>query len=264
MQFFSSIHQARVTNTVDALSERLSRVKTTSSGSFGGGLGGLLGLPSGSASVSASVTDHNLVRVGLVSDQFNQTIVQASQLTHAERSIVVSTFEEKETADISARTIQNDNACRAVTYFVRRVVELYAFTTRVSGLAYRLIAPNIPPDWHSLNDIAWLPAQIQQQIKAMTPLLPKVGDITEQPKPISLPTDGTVYNPELANCCSCEPERAAAIDIQLEKQKAEARKLCLDAELLQLEEERRRLLLKKGELAPFDPVATPPAVPVEA
>jgi thermitase len=43
MQFFSSIHQARVTNTVDALSERLSRVKTTSSGSFGGGLGGLLG-----------------------------------------------------------------------------------------------------------------------------------------------------------------------------------------------------------------------------
>jgi Subtilase family len=264
MQFFSSIQQARVTNTVDALSERLSSVKTSASGSFGGGLGGLLGLPSGSASVSASVTDHNLVRVGFVSDQFNQTIVQASQLTHAERSIVVSTFEEKETADISARTIQNDNACRAVTYFVRRVVELYAFSTRVSGLAYRIIAPNIPPDWHSLNDIAWLPARIQQQIKAMTPLLPKVGDITEQPKPISLPTDGTVYNPELANCCSCEPERAAAIDIQLEKQKAEALKLCLDAELLQLEVERRRLLLKKGELAPFDPVATPPAVPVEA
>lgn len=264
MQFFSSIHQARLTNTVDALSERLSSVKTSASGSFGGGLGSLLGLPSGSASVSANVTDHNMVRVGFVSDQFNQTVVQASQLTNAERSIVVSTFEEKETADISARTIQNDNACRAVTYFVRRVVELYAFSTRVSGLAYRIVAPNIPPDWHSLTDIAWLPPQIQQQIKAMTPLLPKVGDVTEQPKPISLPTDGTVYNPELANCCSCEPERAAAIEIQLEKQKAEARKLCLDTELLQLEVERRRLLLKKGNLAPFDPMATPPAVPLEA
>lgn len=257
MQFFSSIQQARVTNTLDTLSERLSSVKSSASGSFGGGLGDLLGLPSGSASISASVTDHNLVRVGFVSDQFNQTIVQASQLTHAERSVVVSTFEERETADISARTIQNDNACRAVTYFVRRVVELYAFSTRVSGVAYRVIAPNVPSDWHSLNDVAWLPAQIQQQIKAMAQLLPKVGDVTEQPKAISLPTDGTVYNPELANCCSCEPERAAAIEIQLERQKAEARKLCLDAELLQLEVERRRLLLKKGELAAFGLVATP-------
>jgi thermitase len=257
MQFFSSIHQARLTNTVDALAERLTTVKTGTSGSFGGGLGGLLGLPSGSASISAIVTDHNLVRAGFVSDQFNQTIVQASQLTHAERSIVVSTYEEKDTADISARTIQNDNACRAVTYFVRRVVELYAFSTRVSGLAYRIVAPNILPDWHSLTDIAWLPAQIQQQIKAMIPLLPKVGELAEQPKPISLPTDGTVYNPELANCCSCEPERAAAIKIQLEKQKAEARKLCFDAELLELEIERRRLLLKKGELTAFDVVAAP-------
>ena len=41
MQFFSSIQQARVTNTVDALSERLSSVKTSASGSFGGGLGRL-------------------------------------------------------------------------------------------------------------------------------------------------------------------------------------------------------------------------------
>ena len=182
--------------------------------------------------------------------------------TQAERSIVVSTFEERETADISVRTIQNDNACRAVTYFVRRVVELYAFSTRVSGISYRVIAPNVPPDWHSLNEIARLPVQIQQQIKAMIALLPKVGDIAEQPKPISLPTDGTVYNPELANCCSCEPEREAAIEIQLARQKAEAWKLCLDAEMLQLEVERRRLLLKKGELAPFEPAATPPALPV--
>lgn len=256
MQFFSSIHQARVTNTVDALSDRLVSAKTSASGSFGGGLGGLLGLPSGSASISVSATDHNMVRVGVVSDQFNQTVVQASQLTQAERSIVVSTYQEKETADVSARVIQNDNACRAVTYFVRRVVELYAFSTRVSGIAYRIIAPNVPPDWHSLSDVAWLPAQIQQQIKTMIPLLPKVGDVTEQPKPISLPTDGTVYNPELANCCSCEPERVAAIEIQLEKQKAEAWKLCLDAEMVQLEVERRRLLLKKGELAPFAPATT--------
>ena len=54
---------------------------------------------------------------------------------------MVSTYEEKETADVTVRTIQNDNACRAVTYFVRRIVELYAVSTIVSDISYRIIAP---------------------------------------------------------------------------------------------------------------------------
>ena len=77
----------------------------------------------------------------------------------------------------------------------------------------------------------------------------------ERPRPISLPTDGTVYDPELAHCCSCEPERAAAIAIRLEKQKAEALKECLEAQQLQLEIERRKLLLQRGELGPFNAFA---------
>ena len=157
--------------------------------------------------------------------------------------------------------MQNDNACRAVTYFVRKIMELYAVSTVVSDIAYRIVAPNVPPDWHSVNDLGWLPKAIQDQIKAVLPLLPKVGEITEQPKPISLPTDGTVYDPELAHCCSCEPERAAAIAIQLEKQKAEALKACLDAQLLELELDRRRMLLKKGELGPFETALAPLLVP---
>jgi subtilase family protein len=261
MQFFSAINQARATGTIDALNERLANTKTTVSGSAGGGLAGLLGLPSVSGSSQTAVTDHNLLRIGLVSEQFNQTVVQASQLTHAERSVVVSTFEDKETLDITKRTIQNDNACRAVTYFVRKIMELYAVGTVVSEIAYRIVAPNVPPDWHSINDLGWLPKAIQDQIKAVLPLLPKVGEITEQPKPISLPTDGTVYDPELAHCCSCEPERAAAIAIELEKQKAEALKACLDAQLLELELDRRRMLLKKGELGPFETALAPPSVP---
>jgi hypothetical protein len=259
MQFFSAISQARATGTIDALNERLANAKTTVSGSAGGGLAGLLGLPSVSGSSQTTVTDHNLLRVGLVSEQFNQTVVQASQLTHAERSVVVSTFEDKETLDITKRTIQNDNACRAVTYFVRKIMELYAVGTVVSDITYRIVAPNVPPDWHSINDLGWLPKAIQDQIKAVLPLLPKVGEITEQPKPISLPTDGTVYDPELAHCCSCEPERAAAIAIELEKQKAETLKACLDAQLLELELDRRRMLLKKGELGPFEAAALAPA-----
>jgi len=253
MQFLSVVHEARTTNTMNLLSDKLASVKTSGSVSAGGGLGGLLGLPSGSASVQGSVSDHTVLQVGAASDQFSQSVAQASLLTHAERSVVVSTYEDKETADITARTIQNDNDCRAVTYFVRKVVELYTIGTAVAGISYRIIAPNVPPDWHSLNDVAWLPKAVQDEIKQVLHLLPKVGEVVERPKPISLPTDGTVYDPELAHCCSCEPEREAAMRISLEKQKAESLKACLESQLMELELERRRLLLAKGDLSPFEP-----------
>jgi thermitase len=244
-QFASIIHQARVTASLDSLQERLASVKSGSSASIGGGLAGLIGLPSGSTASQTAVTDHNLLKTSVVSDQFNQSIVQASQMTHAERSVVVSTYAETDAQDITARTLENDNACRAVTYFVRKIVELYAVSTVVAEISYRIVAPNFPSDWHSANDIGWLPGAIQAEIKAILQLLPRVGDVTEQEKPISLPTDGTVYDPELAHCSSCEPEREAATEIQLRKQQAEV-------ELLELELERRRLLVEQGELAPFE------------
>ncbi len=247
-QFLSIVHQARVTSTLDVLSDKLASVKSGGSVSVGGGLASLLGLPSGSVSTQTSVTDHDMVRVGFVSDQFSQ-------------SIVVSTYEDKENLDVTSRTLQNNNECRAVTYFVRKIVELYAFSTIVSDISYRIIAPNVPSDWHSINDLGWLPQQIQAKIKNVLMLLPKVGDVVEKPKPISLPTDGSVYDPELAHCCSCEPEREAAITIRLEKEKAEALKACCEAQLCELEARRRQLLLEKGVLDPFEPAPNPPSLP---
>ena len=261
MQFLSVIQEARTKNSFEALADRLMSVEGSTSVSVGGGLAGLLGLPSGSASTQTSVTDHTQLKVSSVAETFNQSVFQASQLTHAERSVVVSTYEERDVANITARTIQNDNECRAVTYFIRKVVELYAISTRVSDISYRIIAPNIPPDWHSIDDIGWLPPDVQQVIKDTLKLLPAVGQVVERPRPISLPTDGTVYDPELAHCCSCEPERAAAISIRLEKQKAEALKECLEAQQLQLEITRRKLLLERGELGPFDAAAKAIAAP---
>ena len=260
MQYLSVIHQARVTNTLNLLSDKLASVKGSASVSVGGGLGGLLGLPSGSSTVNVSTTDHNVVQVGFASDQFNQSVFQASQLTHAERSVVVSNTTDKQTADVTSRTIQNDNACRAVTYFVRKIVELYSLSTTVVEISYRVIAPNVPSDFHSIADIGWLPPAIQTQIKNAIPLLPKVGETVGAALPISIPTDGTVYDPELAHCCSCEPERKAALELQLEMQKAEALKACREAQLLELELERRTKLLAQGQLAPFDvPQAQGPA-----
>jgi hypothetical protein len=254
MQFLSVVHEARVRGELDALNERLASSKYGSSGSSGGGFFfGLFGFGGGSSDSSqSSVTDHNMLRLDFISDQFNQSIAQASQLTQAERSLVVSTFEDKESRDITSRIIHNDNECRAVTYFVRKVVELYVVSAKVSDISYRIIAANVPPEWHSVDDLGWLPQQIQDEIKNVLKLLPKVGDVVERPKSISLPTDGAVYDPELANCCSCEPERKAAITIRLEREKAEALKVCLEMQTLELELQRRRMLLQKGELGPFD------------
>ena len=78
-------------------------------------------------------------------------------------------------------------------------------------------------------------------------LLPLRGDATERPRPVSIATDGTVYDPELAKCCSCEPERAHRAD--------------LDNQLIELEIERRKALVASGELGPFEPAAATAAIP---
>jgi len=252
MQFLSAVHQARVTNRLDALSDTLASVKTSASTAVGGGLAALLGLPSGEGSTVGAVTDHNMLRVTRVADTFDQSVIQATQLTHAERSVVISNYEEKEALDISARTLQNDNACRAVTYFVRKVMDLYAMSTAVSGITFRVFAPGVSAEWHPVDDLTWLEQGIRAEVLRMLKLLPNLGSITEKARLVSLPTDGTVYDPELASCCSCEPERAAGIAIQLEKQRAEANKLCFEAQLLEVEVTRRKMLLQAGRLDQFD------------
>ena len=254
MQFLSVVHQARVEDTLDKLSERLAS-SSGSSESGGGFFFGLFG-GGGESSSEYSASSRDLVSLSHVSEQFSQSVVQASQLTHAERSEVISTYEDKETKDITARVLRNANECRAVTYFVRKVVELYAMSTRVADVSYRIVAPNVLPDWHSANDLGKPSDKTEIQIRDVLNLLPKVGTIIERLRPISLPTDGTVYDPELAHCCSCEPERGAAIRLQLERQKAEALKACLEAQAQEIELQRRRLLLQKGDLAPFE---TPPS-----
>jgi hypothetical protein len=240
MQFTSAIQQARATGTFQSVTDHLSSVKTGGSASFGGGLAGLFGAPSGTISTSSSSTDSKQVSVGFVSDQFNQSVHQASLLTHAERSVVVSTFEDKETADVTVRTIRNDNECRAVTYFVRQIVELFSIATTVYEITYRVIAPGMPAEWHALDDVESLPDALVEALKQARELLPRLGDTVERPRPVSIPTDGTVYDPELAKCCSCEPERAHRGSLQ--------------DQLLELEIERRKLRLAGGDLSPFEPV----------
>ena len=246
--FLSRIHETNLTSNLDLLGTKFSDLnKETASV---GGLVGLLGLPKTAAKGGAVVNDHAALNAHLVSDQFYQSVIQASRLTHTERSVVVSTYAESEAQKVTSRTFQNDNACRAVTYFVRKVLELFSVSTVVSDISYRIISPQFPPDWHPIADVGWLPPAVQGQIKTIAHSLPRVGTLVERPKAITLPTDGTVYDPELAHCGSCEPEREVAIELQLKKQQAEV-------QLLELELERRRMLLQQGDLAPFEAACQP-------
>ena len=254
MQFLSLVHQARESDSLDILNDQLSSSSSgSSSGSGGGFFLGLFGFGGGSKSSSSNTTtSHTSVSVHAASEQFSQSVRQASLLTQAERSTVVSTYEERDIQDITARVLFNANECRAVTYFVRQIVELYSLSTRVFSISYRIVGAGTQAEWHSIDDLGWLPGQLQEQVKKAAQLLPKVGESVERARPITLPTDGTVYNAELAHCCSCEPEREAAITIRLEREKAEALKACLEVQQLELEIQRRRLLLQKGELGSFE------------
>jgi thermitase len=69
---------------------------------------------------------------------------------------------------------------------------------------------------------------------------------------IALPTDGLLYEAELAHCCSCDCEQEATVRLELEK-------LQLENLNLRLEASRRQKRLDAGDLDAFE-VAPPPPV----
>jgi thermitase len=86
--------------------------------------------------------------------------------------------------------------------------------------------------------------------------LPTVGEVVELPTALSVPTDGVVYDPELAHCCALDPELDQAALIKLEREQAEAQRIGLQVQLMSLEVQRRQALLAAGTLGPFDPAST--------
>lgn len=246
LQFLSAVHQARAAGGLAVLSERLASARGSAAAAVGGGLAGLLG----GGSTEVRVTDPHQLRVGAIAEAFHRSATQAAQLTGAERSIVITSHDDRDTVSGTARTLHNTNDCRAVTYFIRQVMELLALTTRVCEISFRVLAPGLPPHWHSIEDMGGIPGSIREEIEPVVRHLPECGETVGHPRLVALPSDGAVYDPELARCCSCEPERAAALAIQLEQQKAEALQACLEVQALEVELERRRLLLQKGDLAP--------------
>jgi thermitase len=83
--------------------------------------------------------------------------------------------------------------------------------------------------------------------------LPKPGEeIVAEDRQITLPTDGTLYEAELAHCSSCEPTREVEHEIELEQMRLQARRMCLEVELLALELGRRQALSASGDAVALD------------
>jgi len=222
-----------------------------------GALGGLFGL-GGEASSSSSVSSFASASMDSVTDTFRQIAAAASLAVDTERSTVVSTYEDKEQQDVTVREIENHNDCRAVTYFIRKVMEAYTLRTTVVSIQWRLVPRGtaiVPgPAWRDLTDLFGVPQAIRDRIKADLAMLPAIGSSVGDPRQITLPTDGTVYEAELAHCSSCEPASLEREEIALERARAMEIEACARAQMAELEVRRRKMLLAKGDLSPFEAV----------
>lgn len=251
-QTVAALTQSRRSSSTAVYADTLADFRThaDTSISAGGGLAGFLGAPQVQTDIGTSTqtTIASGASTKTASEQFSQLAVTASQAMEAERSLVVSRFEESEHIGTTARSLKNANHCYAVTYFVRRVNEVYEIMTRIESIEWRLG----DGPWRALNDVDGVPDGIRKALEELGKHLPKIGDTSQDPRQLTLPTDGTVYEAELAHCSSCEPVREAEEVVRLEQLRLEARRACLEAELLSLELERRKALVGSTNAVPLD------------
>jgi thermitase len=262
-QFVSAVHQQQSSNDSSALLQVLnSQTQSSNAGGSGGINLGIFSIGGGGGeSGSSSSSSASDLSVQNSASQFQSVAQQASQYTDLQRSITISSYEDSETVSTTQRTLVNNNACYAVTYFVRKVLDVYVLTTKVVAITVQVTVDNYVSPVLTPAQINQLPQQYQKAIEAAMKGLPKVGDSVEQPTVLTVPTDGVVYDPELAHCCAQDPALDQAEMIKLERAQAEAQKLGLEVQLLAMEVQRRQALLAAGTLTAFE---TPPGKTIVA
>jgi hypothetical protein len=257
-QFVSALYQQQTSSDSSLLVQVLNNQTQSSSASGGGGvniLGFSIGGGGSTGSSSSSSTANDLSAQSSAS-QFASVAQQASQYTDLQRSITVSSYEDSETVSTTKRTLVNNNRCYAVNYFVRKVLDVYASSTTVTSVTFEVTAGNYVSGWLTPGQIGQVEAVYQAAVRAILEGLPAVGEVTDKSANVSVPTDGVVYDPELAHCCALDPELDQAERIKLERDQAEAQRIGLEVQLMNLEVQRRQALLAAGTLTPFEPAPT--------
>ncbi len=253
-QTVSALSQSRRTTSASSYSDTLRKTRSASdvSVSVGGGLAGFLGAPSGGVdqSQSAETTVASGSAASFVGEQFTQFAITASQSLEAERSIVVSTFEEAENRSATERVFKNANDCYAVTYYIRRVLEVYEASTRVVSIEWKQDGSNNAA-FRSVNDLAGVGGDVRNMIETALRVGPRIGETRRDHRFITIPTDGTIAETELAYCSSCEPMREAGMRMELEQKRLETRTLCLQTDAFAQELELGDGVRRAAALAAF-------------
>jgi len=239
----SALHESRQSGSTSSYSDNLKKSSDSS-----GASASFLGIFGGSESQTSGSSSENMQSMQSAFQNFQQTLVSASSSVEAQRSLVVSSYEDHENLTVTSRTLKNYNNCHAVTYYVRQVNEAYELSAKIASIRWRIVQSrlsNTVTDWQSINDIDKIQNEELQNVIKTT-----IGEIEERNREsvsercFTLPTDGTMLETELAYCSSCDDERMMELEVMIEKQKAETKKLRLESELLLLEIE-----LKKKQLA---------------
>ena len=257
-QFVSALYQQQTSNDSSLLVQVLNSQTQSSSASGGGGINLIFANIGGGASTSSSSSSSSATDLSAQSSasQFASLAQQAAQYTDLQRSITVSSYEDSETVSTTKRTLVNNNRCYAVNYFVRKVLDVYASSTTVTSVTFQVTVGNYASGVLTPAQIGLVEAAYRGAVEAALQGVPKVGEVTEQSANVSVPTDGVVYDPELAHCCALDPELDQAERIKLEREQAEAQRIGLQVQLMVLEVQRRQALLAAGTLTPFEPGPT--------
>lgn len=261
----AELHRNRSTSS-RGQSQTLDIITETDEAREGSGvvIGGAL-IPADITLTNPAISAQNTLGISVqdVSQEFSETLKQTTLVVEAERSVVVSTFEDEESRSSTVRRLENKNECRAVTYFVRRVNEVFQLTSTVLHIDYRQQGETGYDPWRVVGSVLGLSDEQRKILEELLKQLPEVGQTHEDATFITLPTDGLLYEPELAHCASCDTEKKAEILVRLEKEACEARRICAEAEVLEMEAERRKALIAAGQLDPFEPapVLAPTAGP---
>lgn len=252
-QFTSALDQRRQTGDISTLHQLVTgKVNASASGSVDIEIWDLGAKGAGSFNSSSTDTT-DITSARNTSDRFVSTLQQASQFTEMQRSITISSYEDDETIDTTKRVLVNTNKCYAVNYFVRKVLDVYELSTKVTEVTFEVMTSQYTSGPLTPDQIGLVPGPYRAAVKAALAGLPEIGETVEHPTRISIPTDGVVYLPELAHCCAQDPVLEAASLIALEREKAEAEKIAMEVQLMALEVQRRQALLTAGTLAPFAP-----------
>jgi hypothetical protein len=113
---------------------------------------------SGGSSKSASSSSSLDLSTQTSADQFLSLAQQAAQYTDLQRSITISSYEDAETVSTTKRTLVNSNRCHAVNYFVRKVLDVYVSTTKVTSVTFQLTVGNTVTGELTPGQIGQVPA----------------------------------------------------------------------------------------------------------